>query len=618
MILSQAREAFMTVRRVPIDDVLRLLKQAGTGRSVIAGFAIIANPVQSPPPLRAITMVNDFIGPFGERLAGGQGPGAEWAGILPEGHALSTWAAYSDERGCCLLEGEFYSPAWGRGGTADAALAHLVFERVLDVGPPALDALNGLFSGAVYAHCERRLWLFVDRLGTRFLYYWAHPDRCEAATNLYGFRHACPPPRLDAQALNEHLVLGSPTRSKTLFDGIRLVPPGTAVEWSEHGVREERYYHYPTRLSRQSAVDGAAMICGALDRHVGALSLSAEPSIALSAGKDSRVVLGALLRSGYRPTVSTFTVDPDLPYVLRLAEAAGLDAYVVDEREHAAVFDWDSALLQDGYSAGTSFLAMAAETGLRSGTLFTGFAGDVLSGAWAGLRPWRLATVEALATEEYRRHGPAIPPDLVSRILRPEFVRPFDDVREAFLDSFRQEHDGDLVTTYLRHRISHRNRRRVAPVFRLMSVCTTIVQPFADHFVLDAYLSLPVASLFAQAAHRLAATHGVPVLGSVSVGRSLLPLRYETEVAQWIERIREAGRRLPRRPRSRSRRRLRSPRHRQHLAMAAEVGLFDPSILGFIELPQGTIIKLGATALHVAVMLGRSLPSAPTPKLLPR
>jgi hypothetical protein len=634
--MTQSEESDAPGRRVDVTDVLRAWDDAGAHTSHIAAFALEAEPGLTAPVLAQrqtpARMLAAFVGPYGTQVTGGYEEGIAWAGVLPEAdQVLSTWSHYGDERGLCIVEGEFYSDAWGYRPVigVDRQLAGLVMERVLDKGPEQIDGLNGVFSGAVFSRRHRRLWLFVDRLGARFLYYRATAERCEVGTSLYGFRQATTPPRVDAQALNEHLVLGNPTRNKTLFAGILLVPPATVIEWSEAGIRERRYYRYPPRREKQSLRDGAAMIGEAVDTHVKNLRLPSDDcSIALSGGKDSRVVLGALLRAGIRPWATTFLDGPDVRNALRLSEALGLSTHAVTARApewDPVAFDWESAILMDGYQAGSSFLVMAADAGLQTGLLFTGFGGFLTRGAPPGLVPWRRLSVEAVALREYHSRGAVVSPGLLRKCLRPDLLVPVHDIVDAFVEGFRAEHadSGDFLTTYLLHRASHRNRRRIAPVFHMMRICTAMAHPFADRLVMNVYLELPRDSVFAQGAHYLAAMYKVPLLGRVPADSSRLPLKYEFLLRRWRERAKFLvlrWRQLAGVASGPDRRRSLSLRHRRHIAMAVECGLFDPDALAAsteeLAAKRSSIIKLGSTSLHIARVLGQELPSAPEPTLL--
>jgi hypothetical protein len=173
--------------------------------------------------------------------------------------------------------------------------------------------------------------------------------------------------------------------------------------------------------------------------------------------------------------------------------------------------------------------------------------------------------------------------------------------------------------------LSHRNRWRVASNFHKLRLHAIPVHPFADRFVMDAYLSLPEKSVLGQPVHCLAAMEGVPAFGDVPTGNNPFSLRRELSIARLLVR----GKRLVadfRRVRAafhrgRARDIPPSPRHARLLRTADESGLFVPDLLG---LPawrnpenRGAVAKLGSTAIHYACATGRRLPSAPAPLFLP-
>jgi hypothetical protein len=217
---------------------------------------------------------------------------------------------------------------------------------------------------------------------------------------------------------------------------------------------------------------------------------------------------------------------------------------------------------------------------------------------------------------------------LLSRILLPELVVPFGDVVSAWVESFRSANaaSDDLLTTYLLHRASHRNRRRIASVFHSVRACATAVHPFGDRHVLDAYLELPLGSIIGQGAHYLAAMYRLPALGWIPAGSSPLSLRQEFSVRWLMERAKQLARQcrwlVPAGRRPRQSARTLSPRHQRHIRMARESSLFDSAaVASAMEELSGNgraIIKLGATALHVAVVTRCELSSAPRPTLLKR
>jgi len=624
-------------RIVANQDVLEAVTRAGVAPNRLAGFAFVRAPGVPGATLRteATAIADAFAGPYGGAPRAAALSGAAWSGTLPgPEQILSTWSDHQDARGACVFEGELYSEAFGRRPQRgeDSQMARQLFEAVLERGTSALDELNGLFSGFVYSARDGRVWLFVDRTGARFLFYRVRGARVEAASDLYGFG-ATGPLEVDTLSLNEQLVLGSTCSERTLFREVRLVPPGHAVEIRDGSYREVSYYAFPRRFVKQSLAEGKDMVCAALDRHVRNLGLGSEPcGIALSGGKDSRVVLAALHRGGLRPAARTFVTsadDADLRNALRLGELLDLDTQIVDfDRSwDPSTFDWDSSVLTLGYFAAWGFLGLGAAAALQSRILFTGFTGDALSGSNSGIVPRREGSLEGLARRQYQTQETAVAPELLRQCLRPDLLVTHERLLESFAETFRRlgSDARDLNAAYLRQRLSHRNRWRVASNFHKLRLHAIPVHPFADRLVMDAYLSLPEKSLLGQPVHCMAAMEGVPAFGDVPTGNNPFSLRRELSItrllvlgkrlASDVRRVRAAFRR------GRTRDVPPSPRHVRLLRTADESGLFVP---GLVDLPawrnpenRGAAAKLGSTSIHYACTTGRRLPSAPTPLFLP-
>jgi hypothetical protein len=208
-----------------------------------------------------------------------------------------------------------------------------------------------------------------------------------------------------------------------------------------------------------------------------------------------------------------------------------------------------------------------------------------------------------------------VAPEILRACLRADLVLPVDAVLEAWRASVRREcAESDLLTGYLRHRISHRNRRRIAPIFTMMRCQTHVIHPFADRNVLDAYLTLPRSSLIGQGAHSLAAMAGPPILGQVPAGNTRLPLIYQYRVRAWLGILSRLRTRWPARGRAPV---SLSPWQQRHLAMAKESELFDPQALDDhrFAVVDG-IGHVAVTAIHVACLTGKMLPSAPAARFV--
>jgi hypothetical protein len=624
---------------VEIPDVLVQLEARKIPTYPIVGFALSLNPddsVAADGPSAALSMLRDFASPIGDVIVKGCQTLVQWGAALPRGdQVLSTWSHHSDQTGSCFIEGDFYSEAWGHwprtGG--DPHLAQLTLDRVLSGGPAEIDNLNGLFSGFVFSAAEGRLWIFVDRLGARLLFYRrGESGRWYVASDLYGLRHAPGRLEVDPLSLNEHLAFGSPLQGKTIFRDVRIVQPGQVVQLTPGLARESRYYEFPERRPGSLAMTSKTL-CDAMDEHVQSLCNRMPDGVgaAISSGHDSRVVLAALLRGGIQPKGLVFRTspnDPDSSDALRLLAALKLPARVVSYAQSwsPCKFDWDSSILSLGYAPSWGFLILAALAALEGRLLLTGFSGDALSGSTGGIRPWSLKSPEALALRVLEAQGFAVPPSLATSWLRRDFRVPERETLSSWKETFRPpwSPSSDLLSAYISQRLAHRNRWRPGLIFHSMRVLSAPVHPFADRRVMDAYLALPIASLRGQAAHIAASLRGPSPLGTVPSNRFPLSLRNELRVLGLMEPLHAAYRHLARfrgsRKGSLADIHTFSSRQRQLLAVIMESSLFDSVAVS--EQIQNrrfaptTLTKLAATAIHAAFAMDQPLPSAPPPVFL--
>ncbi len=268
------------------------------------------------------------------------------------------------------------------------------------------------------------------------------------------------------------------------------------------------------------------LIDGAMEQRVRYLGLDSTPSgIGLSGGKDSRVVCSALVHAGLRPLAFTFQSgdgDGDAAIGLRVAKATGLSSQLInfhlaDDVEDIVGVSCDSAVLSDGFTAGYGFLVLSAFASRQGRILFTGFAGDCLSGSWSGVEPWLARTIDDLSQINLDLLGYVVHPALVSACLPQQLRVPEGELLRDWRDCYRREQEasGDLVSTHIAIRIGLRNRRWAASFYQAMRVASTPVQLFGARDVMEAYLTVPVSALKGQRAHIYAAAHRFPVLGDI-------------------------------------------------------------------------------------------------------
>ena len=239
-------------------DIINVLDRHLRNKKQLPGLAcVLETDPSADQGLRgnpAGTMVQAFIGPWGSQLQQGVAPGMDWAMRLPaETSPLTSWSWYSGKDGGCLIEGEFYSEAWGRRPVRgyDEHLAREVFEQVKHNGIFAINELNGIFGGVVWSSRNREAYVFTDRLGIRRMFYRKVGSRLEIANCLHGFRasgnNGVKP---DWHAISQLLTLRYPLSGRTVLADISKVLSGEAVVADRHGFRTTRYHRLPVRLRR--------------------------------------------------------------------------------------------------------------------------------------------------------------------------------------------------------------------------------------------------------------------------------------------------------------------------------------------------------------------------------
>lgn len=123
--------------------------------------------------------------------------------------------------------------------TDTEVLLHLYEEY----GPACLDRLNGQFAFAVWDANNRTLFLARDRLGIRPLFYTVAKGSLLFASEIKALL-ACPEvaAEFDPLALDQVFVYWSPLPGRTVFRGIRQLPPGHTLTFRDGELSTRRYW----------------------------------------------------------------------------------------------------------------------------------------------------------------------------------------------------------------------------------------------------------------------------------------------------------------------------------------------------------------------------------------
>jgi asparagine synthase (glutamine-hydrolysing) len=226
-----------------------------------------------------------------------------------------------------VLNGEIYNFQELRAGLVERGhsfsssgdtevIAHLAEE----LDPVALaQALDGMFTFAVWDGRRERLVLGRDRVGKKPLYYAFDGERLVFGSEIKSiFADPEVPRRLDPEAIPAYLTFGYVPTPRTFFEGVRSVPPGHVLVFAPGGQPViERYWEPPL-----AGVNGAGHLDLSLEAAAGRVRSTLEEAVRrrlvsdvplgafLSGGIASRAVVGVMASLIDRP-VETFTIGFD-------------------------------------------------------------------------------------------------------------------------------------------------------------------------------------------------------------------------------------------------------------------------------------------------------------------
>ncbi len=130
-------------------------------------------------------------------------------------------------------------------------LVHLYEE---DLTFPA--RLNGRFQGLLSDKGRGTTTLFNDRYGMHRLYYHEAKDAFYFAVEAKAILEVCPELRRpDPRGLGEFVACGCVLENRTLFDGIRVLPPASAWTFRAASIEKRKTYFEPREWEQQTPLD---------------------------------------------------------------------------------------------------------------------------------------------------------------------------------------------------------------------------------------------------------------------------------------------------------------------------------------------------------------------------
>ncbi len=181
-------------------------------------------------------------------------------------------------------------------------------------GERVAERLRGMFAFAIWDARNQRLFMVRDRFGEKPLFIHEGADGLYFASEIKALlKLPQPRPAVDLSAVWDFLAYRYVPGPKTLFEGIRKLPPGTCATWQDGRLTERRYWVAPdsqVRGARNEVRGEGDTVRHFLERLDGAVKMEMVSDVPfgafLSGGLDSSTLVALMTR--HNTDVKTFSV----------------------------------------------------------------------------------------------------------------------------------------------------------------------------------------------------------------------------------------------------------------------------------------------------------------------
>jgi asparagine synthase (glutamine-hydrolysing) len=200
-----------------------------------------------------------------------------------------------------------------------------------DHGERCVEQLQGMFAFAIWDTRRKALFLSRDRVGKKPLYYWHKDGIFLFASEIKALLcHSDVSREIDWEALHHYLAFGFTPADRSVFSGIRKLPPAHTAIYKEGSLSLRRYWQLPGGItaSKESPQDAATRIRHELREAVRLRLESDVPlGVFLSGGIDSSAIV-ACMREVTSQRIATFSIGfgsatptfDELPYARAVAQ----------------------------------------------------------------------------------------------------------------------------------------------------------------------------------------------------------------------------------------------------------------------------------------------------------
>lgn len=214
--------------------------------------------------------------------------------------------------------------------------------HVYEEDPDFFKNLNGRFQGLVGDSAIGTATLFNDRFGLQRIYIHEAPDSFYFSAEAKAILAVRPELRsTDPQSLGEYIACGCVLENRTLFRGIRALPPGSAWSFRGGSLEKKTSYFEPREWEQQEPLDAESYYSQLRDAFTTALpryfSGRERVGVSLTGGLDTRIIMAwRKAPAGSLPCYtfgSMYRENQDVALARRVAEICGQPYQVVTDDE---------------------------------------------------------------------------------------------------------------------------------------------------------------------------------------------------------------------------------------------------------------------------------------------
>lgn len=200
---------------------------------------------------------------------------------------------YKASRAMLALRGE---PRFRNGVSTPDLVGERILEKFLEQRYDFLHELDGPFALIIYRADTRKALIAIDRMGIERLVWSTHDGILAAGTSakeVSTLQHK--EPILNQQALFDFMLSHMIPAPDTIFRGVQKLLPGTAIEFSDEGVKELNYWKPDFSIGRDAKLeDLQAQTLPLLRRAIENSAPGENTGSFLSGGLDSSTLTGLL------------------------------------------------------------------------------------------------------------------------------------------------------------------------------------------------------------------------------------------------------------------------------------------------------------------------------------